>query len=240
MSQTQPTTSEASYNTSQSQVVSPGTKRKNDERRNISHVWQYMEKINEQKKIRCKVADCSKVYSDSTSTRVLRDHLTNDHKISKQTLEGSESEQESVTSPKNLRMTEQSRLTGLFLTFLINNIQSFVLSDDPDFKKFIFGLNNKYVLPCRKTVREKIKIRYDRCLEDVKDMVKTIRAIVHITTDIWTSISSEPYMSVTVHFVNNQWKLTSMLLDIFYFPHPHDSSFILENMNRVIFLKFIK
>lgn len=234
MSQTQPTTSEASANTSQSQVVSPGTKRKSDERRNTSHVWLHMEKVNEQQKIRCKVGDCSKIYSDSTSTRVLSNHLKVEHKIAKQSLDSSDSEQETVTSPKNIRLSEQTRLTDLFLTFLINNIQAFMLADDPDFKKFVFGLNNKYVLPCRKTVREQIKIRYERCLNDVKVMVRTIRAKVHITIDIWTSPCSDPYMSVTLHFVDNQWKLTSLLLDIFYFPHPHDASFIFENLNRVI------
>lgn len=215
-------------------LLSPGSKRKNEERRNTSHVWQHMKKNPEQKKIVCVYENCSKFYAESTSTRVLANHLKVEHNVTKPSFEDSDSEFENITSPKVIRVSEQSRITDLFLTFLINNIQAFMLADDPDFKRFIYSLNNKYIIPCRKTVREKIKLRYEICLNNIKEMLKSIISKIHVTIDIWTSHCNEPYMSVTVHFVNNNWKLTSMLLDVFYFPHPHDAIFILENLNRVI------
>ncbi|RNA06995.1 hypothetical protein BpHYR1_017995 [Brachionus plicatilis] len=39
-----------------------------------------------------------------------------------------------------------------------NEERPFMLADDPDFKRFIYSLNNKYIIPCRKTVRDKINI----------------------------------------------------------------------------------
>ncbi|RNA20434.1 zinc finger BED domain-containing 4-like, partial [Brachionus plicatilis] len=191
-------------------LLSPGSKRKNEERRDTICVYE----------------NCSKFYAESTSTRVLANHLKVEHNVTKPSFEDSDSEFENITSPKVIRVSEQSRITDLFLTFLINNIQAFMLADDPDFKRFIYSLNNK------KTVREKIKLRYEICLNNIKEMLKSIISKIHVTIDIWTSHCNEPYMSVTVHFVTNNWKLTSMLLNVFYFPHPHDAIFILENLNR--------
>ncbi|RMZ96875.1 hypothetical protein BpHYR1_008758, partial [Brachionus plicatilis] len=81
-------------------LLSPGSKRKNEERRNTSHVWQHMKKDPEQKKIVCVYENCSKFYAESTSTRVLGNHLKVEHNVTKPSFEDSDSEFENITSPK--------------------------------------------------------------------------------------------------------------------------------------------
>ncbi|CAF1140413.1 unnamed protein product [Brachionus calyciflorus] len=54
-----------------------------------------------------------------------------------------------------------------------------------------------------------------------------------MTTDNWTSCKKDPFISVTCHFVDEEWKLRSFLLDVFYFPHPHGGSFCLEALHDV-------
>ncbi|RNA02577.1 hypothetical protein BpHYR1_031803 [Brachionus plicatilis] len=126
-------------------LLSPGSKRKNEERQ-------------------------------STSTRVLANHLKVEHNVTNPSFEDSDSEFENFTSPKVIRVSEQSRITDLFLTFLINNIQAFMLADDPDFKRFIDSLNNKYIIPCRKTVLDNFSIN-DKTLSVQPIMLQTWSAL---------------------------------------------------------------
>ncbi|CAF1140395.1 unnamed protein product [Brachionus calyciflorus] len=98
-------------------VVSPGTKRKNNSRRNESFIWNHM--IKTELKITCNHQDCSAEYSKSTGNSTLATHLANNHGIHQDLNAGSNDETESATSPKNLRknFADQERLNLLFQIF---------------------------------------------------------------------------------------------------------------------------
>lgn len=89
-------------------LLSPALKQKYEDRRNTSHVWQHMKKSLDHKKIVCSFENCSKVYTESTSTRVAlsRNHLKVEHKINKLSLEESDSEFENTISPKVIRLSD--------------------------------------------------------------------------------------------------------------------------------------
>ncbi|RNA44104.1 hypothetical protein BpHYR1_031199 [Brachionus plicatilis] len=78
-------------------LLSPGSKRKNEERRNTSHVSVY--------------ENCSKFYAESTSTKVLANHLKVEHNVTKPSFEDFDSEFVNITSPKVIRVSEQTRVT---------------------------------------------------------------------------------------------------------------------------------
>jgi len=187
-------------------------------------------------KITCNHQDCSAEYSKSTGNSTLATHLANNHGIHQDSNAGSNDETESATSPKNLKknFADQERLNDFFIEFIVSNIQSFSLADDIKFRKFICALNPKYILPDRKTVREKIKIKYEAKKKEIKNRLSKLRSKINMTTDIWTSFKKDPFISVTCHFVDEEWKLRSFLLDVFYFPHPHDGSFCLEALHDVL------
>ena len=41
------------------------------------------------------------------------------------------------------------------------------------------------------------------------------------TTDMWSSYTTEPYLSYTVYFVGEDWKLESQCLQTLYLPEDH-------------------
>ena len=41
------------------------------------------------------------------------------------------------------------------------------------------------------------------------------------TADLWSSCTSEPYLCLTVHYVDSTWKLTSHYLQAHYTPEHH-------------------
>ena len=42
------------------------------------------------------------------------------------------------------------------------------------------------------------------------------------TTDLWSSITSEPYLSYTIHFIDKNWNICSKCLQTHYIPEGHN------------------
>ena len=50
------------------------------------------------------------------------------------------------------------------------------------------------------------------------------------TTDLWSSATSAPYMSYTVHFIDQEWNLQSWCLQTLFVPQDHDAYNLAEVM----------
>ncbi|XDV18076.1 hypothetical protein PO909_023848 [Leuciscus waleckii] len=46
------------------------------------------------------------------------------------------------------------------------------------------------------------------------------------TTDLWSSRTTEPYISLTIHFIDDDWKLRSRCLQTAFFPEDHTGAII--------------
>lgn len=54
------------------------------------------------------------------------------------------------------------------------------------------------------------------------------------TTDLWSSRTVEPYISLTVHFINREFQLRSRCLQTAYFPEDHTSENIAMGMREAV------
>ncbi|CAG8620034.1 7666_t:CDS:2 [Paraglomus brasilianum] len=68
--------------------------------------------------------------------------------------------------------------------------------------------------------------------EILKELVKPRK--LSITCDIWSSVTMQSYLGVTVHFIDDEWNLRHFLLDLCYFPGQHTSQRIEEFIMRVL------
>ena len=53
------------------------------------------------------------------------------------------------------------------------------------------------------------------------------------TTDMWSSVNSDPYMSYTIHYVSKEWDLHSIALSTMCFPQDTLQSWGLDSNNQV-------
>ncbi|CAI6366923.1 unnamed protein product [Macrosiphum euphorbiae] len=68
-----------------------------------------------------------------------------------------------------------------------------------------------YVVPSRKTISNSLLIQmYESVLDNVKTDLHDVTAL-SLTTDGWTSINNQHYIALTVHFLNSETKLCSIL-----------------------------
>ena len=80
------------------------------------------------------------------------------------------------------------------------------------FRNLIDFLEPEYKVPSHQTIMRRISKRYrevkgvvEKGLNDVSD--------VAITTDAWTSLATESYVTVTVHYITKEWQMKSAVLD---------------------------
>lgn len=92
-------------------------------------------------------------------------------------------------------------------------------------------LNPSYQLPSRFTVsRSLLGNKFDEVCEKMVAVLDNEVDYVTLTTDMWTSNSTESFIAVTAHFVTKQWKLKSMLLDCSRFVGSHTNTEIRDKI----------
>ncbi|KAF3836730.1 hypothetical protein F7725_004194 [Dissostichus mawsoni] len=89
------------------------------------------------------------------------------------------------------------------------------------FIKMLQTIDPKYQLPSRKhfaTVA--LPNLYNKTRARVAEQLQNI-VYYSTTTDLWSSRTTHPYLSLTVHFIDGEWALRGMCLQTSYFPDDH-------------------
>lgn len=84
----------------------------------------------------------------------------------------------------------------------------------------------KYLNPCvemasRNTMVSYIEKIYDKERIKLKEIMGRIPNKICLTSDVWTASTSEGYICLTAHFVDENWKLVSCLLNFLRMKPPH-------------------
>ena len=81
-------------------------------------------------------------------------------------------------------------------------MQPYQIVEKPGFKKMVSKLDLKYQLPTRKYFsNNEIPHMYSEMVEKVKKDISTVKYFAAMT-DLWTSTANQPYLSCTIHFIN--------------------------------------
>ncbi len=104
-------------------------------------------------------------------------------------------------------------------------------------KEGFVGLINKfdrrYQLPSRNYFSHvAIPQMYDTCVKTVSSELCQVDFYAS-TTDLWSSRTTEPYMSYTVHFLTQDFELRTRCLGVVYFPESHTSENIAHGLRDV-------
>ena len=71
---------------------------------------------------------------------------------------------------------------------------------------------------------------YKKEKDDIKNKLKSILGRMHLTSDLWTSVTSEGYICLTMHYVDKNWELKIIILNFCYMPPPHVGTLLLEKI----------
>ena len=128
-------------------------------------------------------------------------------------------------------------ITNKITNLLLRQMLPISLVDSEEWTSLLKELDHRYECPSRKYFSENaipsksIAVK-EAIIEDLKNTTS-----VCCTTDGWTSINTDPYLSLTVHFLTPTWQLRTYCLRTIYLPDSHTGKNI-AGMIRTILAEF--
>ncbi|KAL4283691.1 hypothetical protein GQ457_16G010400 [Hibiscus cannabinus] len=89
----------------------------------------------------------------------------------------------------------------------------FKFVESEGFRKFMYVACPRFRIPSRLTITRDIYQLYLDERAKLKQYLKSSCSRVCLTTDTWTSLQMVNYMCLTVHFIDNDWKLNKKIIN---------------------------
>jgi len=118
--------------------------------------------------------------------------------------------------------------------FIIQGCHAYSIVQEPVFLELMKKAEPRYTVPSRKYFyKYHIPNAFEKAVDHIKSIIdnecKNAKSL-SFTTDGWTSRSNESYISLTVHYVSNEWKLRHITLNIEHSKEQHTAN----NLNKLI------
>ncbi len=125
-------------------------------------------------------------------------------------------------------------ITNAITIHLAKDMVPLSIVEKDGFKEMIKTLDPRYVLPSRNYFsRTAIPNLYQKHRAKLEADLATVRHF-SATTDLWSSRSMEPYLSLTVHFISDDWVLRSHCLQTSYFPEDHTVELLAAGLQEAL------
>ncbi|CAF1638825.1 unnamed protein product, partial [Didymodactylos carnosus] len=124
-------------------------------------------------------------------------------------------------------------LTNMVFKLITRELLPLCLVESPDLKDIMQHVEPAYKLPSRKHFTEKLlSQKYDEARLQVKVRFNETK-FVSITTDNWTSVANESYITVTAHFITANFEMVNLNLTTYEFPGSHTGNRIHEQLESI-------
>jgi hypothetical protein len=95
-------------------------------------------------------------------------------------------------------------------------------------------LRNDVPLISRNTAKSDVIKMYQREKQRVKFMLNASPGRVCLTSDLWTSLTTDGYMCLTAHFLDKNWVLHKRVLNFSLMPPPHNGISLCEKIYNLL------
>ncbi|KAI2644978.1 zinc finger BED domain-containing 1-like protein [Labeo rohita] len=214
-------------------------------RKSKSSIWDYFGYKKEdvdQNEVLC--MECHKVVATKHgNTTNLSDHLKRHHKAlydEYKAKSGCQPKQTNIcdafasVTPYQKGSQRQKEITDAITFHIAKDMLPLNTVAKEGFKKMIRTLDRRYVIPSRTYFSQvAIKELYEKCKSKIEAELSHVEYYA-TTTDLWSSRTTEPYMSLTVHFITEDFELKSRCLQTAFFPESHTAENIAEALREAV------
>ncbi|KAF3833166.1 hypothetical protein F7725_026831, partial [Dissostichus mawsoni] len=124
-------------------------------------------------------------------------------------------------------------ITDKIADFVALDMRPVNIVEGEGFKQMMKFIEPGYTVPKRDTVMHAIKNKYNTTKQVLLEKLKACTA-VSFTTDTWTSNQMDGYMTVTEHFISQEWQLHSFVLETKVLEVSHTAANIAERLGEVM------
>ena len=113
-------------------------------------------------------------------------------------------------SVKRCSLARNKEINTPIVNFVVLDLRPIAVVDGFGFNKLLTCLEPGYTIPSKAFVMNSLKQQYSVMKQRLQESL-SIRNLA-ITTGIWTSRATEAYMTITAHYISDEWKIQSSVL----------------------------
>jgi hypothetical protein len=179
-----------------------------------SEVWKYFSTIETNGKpikVKCSLCSCELSYAGG-STGTMTNHIKHVHKSlnlkQHHSLSSSDTgaikKQATITAFRSPVFTREKWIvcTQKLAYMCARDLRSISICEREGFKAFCKELNPAYDVPCATTISKYVSKLYETEKTDLVNLIKKQKGVA-LTSDHWTSLATEGYITVTGHFIDD-------------------------------------
>ncbi|XP_029958862.1 zinc finger BED domain-containing protein 1-like isoform X2 [Salarias fasciatus] len=183
----------------------------------------------------CKICLALVKYCGNTTN--LRAHLARHHAevlAEKQPQKRIEPNQTTVDALLPSNSPRAQRITEAVVHFICKDLRPYSVVDNVGFRWMLHTLEPRYRIPQRVHITE---TAVPKMYEEVKTAVKTSLSTaqrVALTCDGWTSRATESYITITSHYISDNWEMVTHVLQTRAMHESHTGSNIADVLKKAI------
>lgn len=127
-----------------------------------------------------------------------------------------------------------SKSNEFFIQWIISDSQAFRVGENPFFQEFIKSLHFDYKSLKKDATTQRVMKLFNVVKVKITDLLANHPGKFSITLDIWTSPSQNPFLCVTLHFIDESWNMKSQVIAFRYIPGHHSGSKMAEVLFNVL------
>ncbi|XP_036940317.1 E3 SUMO-protein ligase ZBED1-like [Acanthopagrus latus] len=127
-----------------------------------------------------------------------------------------------------------AEITDAITFYLAKDMCPISAVSNKGFKSMVKILDKKYVIPSRNYFSKvALPALYEKCREEIEREITTVEYFA-TTTDLWSSRTMEPYMSLTIHYIDDDFTMKSRCLQTSFFPQDHTGEAIAQGLREAL------
>ncbi|XP_065843450.1 uncharacterized protein [Oscarella lobularis] len=137
-----------------------------------------------------------------------------------------------ATAVNRIEAVRKRKMDDALIKMIALDLQPASVVEDTGFRHLVHTLDSRYQLPSRRSLmRSQLPDVYEKIKANLKERISKVQ-FCSITTDLWTSRTTESYITVTCHFVKER-VLQSVILETWHVPEAHTGDNLAAELKRI-------
>ncbi|XP_070404635.1 E3 SUMO-protein ligase ZBED1 [Nothobranchius furzeri] len=194
-----------------------------------SAVWSHFTLVNDND---AKCTICGSILKYNKSTTSLNYHLSTSHSAVLQTASGT---QPTIAMALGRRVCDSTKAEGItqrICNMVTTDMLPINVVEGQGFQELIKYVEPGYNIPSRTTITTRLEASYAKKKTELRTQLAT--ANMALTTDCWTSLTTESYITVTCHYIEPDWRVKSAVLLTESITVRHTADNLADKLNQAV------
>ncbi|PKU60856.1 Putative AC9 transposase [Dendrobium catenatum] len=129
---------------------------------------------------------------------------------------------------------DQSEFHDMFIACIIMHDLSFQCVEWVEVRALLTYLRRDLQLFSRNTARSDCMKLFIKEKSNIRSQLANLTSRVCLTSDLWTSINTDDFICLTMHFIDKDWHLQKKIISFYLMPPPHDSISLFEKLQSFV------